>query len=86
MPFPFFGDEKSTVARLLRTLPQVGHLEWIGRRPARCQPLESLLAAALLTDAPLVGDHARPRPGGKHRRRRRFTSSRGLRRVGFPTH
>ena len=65
MPFPFFGDDKSTIARLLRTLPQVGRLEWIGRRPARRQPLESLLEAELLTDAHLVGDHARIKPGGK---------------------
>ena len=65
MPFPFAGDDKSTIARLLRTLPQVGRLEWIGRRPARRQPLEPLTEAELRTDAHLVGDHAHPRPGGK---------------------
>ena len=65
MAFPFIGDDKSTIARLLGTLPHVGRVEWIGRRPARRQPLESLPEADLLTDAHLVGDHARPRPGGK---------------------
>ena len=65
MAFPFFGDEKSTIAKLLRTLPQVGRLEWIGRRPARRQPLERVEAVELLTDAHMTGDHARPKPGGK---------------------
>lgn len=65
MPLPFSGDDRSTIARLLRTLPQVGRVEWIGRRPARRAPVESLPAAELLADAHLVGDHARPRPGGR---------------------
>jgi len=63
--FPFFGDDKSTVARLLATLPQQGRLEWIGRRPARRTDLEALLEAEVLTDSRLAGDHASPKPGGK---------------------
>ena len=65
MALPFSGDHRSPIARLLSTLPQVGRLEWIGRRPARRQPVESLLEAELLTDGHLVGDHARPQPGGR---------------------
>ena len=65
MAFPFFGDEKSTVARLLATLPQVGRLEWIGQRPVRRGPLVSVAEAEVIMDSHLLGDHARPKPGGK---------------------
>lgn len=65
MPFPFFGDDKSTVARLLATLPQTGRLEWIGQRPVRREPLVSVPAAELKTDSHMLGDHARPKTGGK---------------------
>lgn len=65
MPFPFFGNDKSTVARLLGTLPQTGRLEWIGLRPLRRAPLLGVAEAVAQTDAFLVGDHARPKPGGK---------------------
>ena len=65
MAFPFIGDDKSTVARLLATLPQTGRLEWIGQRPARRGAMASLAEAELLTDSHLRGDHARPKPGGK---------------------
>ncbi len=65
MPFPFFGDDKSVIARLLNTLPQVGRLEWIGIRPARRVAVESVESVAVLTDSHLVGDHASPKPGGK---------------------
>ena len=65
MAFPFFGDDKSMVARLLATLPQTGTLEWIGQRPARREPLVSVPQAELKTDSHLVGDHARPKADGK---------------------
>ena len=65
MAFPFLGDDKSMVARLLATLPQTGTLEWIGQRPARREPLVSVLQAELKTDSHLVGDHARPKADGK---------------------
>jgi MOSC domain-containing protein YiiM len=65
MPFPFFGDDKSTVARLLATLPQTGRLEWIGQRPLRRAPMLAATEAELETDSHLLGDHARPKPGGK---------------------
>lgn len=65
MPFPFFGDDKSTVGRLLATLPQIGRIEWIGIRPVRREPLVSLPEVEVVTDKHLSGDHARPKPGGK---------------------
>ncbi|AII53415.1 MOSC domain-containing protein [Hymenobacter sp. APR13] len=65
MPFPFFGDDKSTIAKLLSTLPQTGRLEWIGLRPARREPLLSVPEATVETDRHLAGDHARPKAGGK---------------------
>ena len=65
MPFPFFGDDKSTIARLLSTLPQTGRIEWIGLRPARREPLLAVGEATAETDRHLTGDHARPKPGGK---------------------
>ncbi|RZK15901.1 MAG: MOSC domain-containing protein, partial [Hymenobacter sp.] len=48
MPYPFFGDSKSTIAQLLATLPQQGQLEWIGLRPARRAELESVPEAEVL--------------------------------------
>ena len=65
MPFPFFGDDKSTVARLLATMPQTGRLEWIGQRPVRREPLVPIPEAELKTDSHMLGDHARPKTGGK---------------------
>ena len=65
MAFPFFGDDKSVVAKLLATLPQTGRLEWIGQRPVRREPLVSVLEAELKTDSHMLGDHARPKAGGK---------------------
>ena len=65
MPFPFVGDDKSTVARLLATLPQTGRVEWIGQRPARRELLVPVTEAELITDSHLLGDHARPKAGGK---------------------
>jgi MOSC domain-containing protein YiiM len=65
MPFPFFGDDKSTVARLLSTLPQTGRLTWIGLRPARRELLLAVPEATAETDRHLAGDHARVKAGGK---------------------
>ncbi|KAA9327617.1 MOSC domain-containing protein [Hymenobacter busanensis] len=65
MPFPFFGDDKSTIARLLATLPQTGRVEWIGLRPKRREPLLSVPEATAETDRRLVGDHAAIKAGGK---------------------
>ena len=64
MPF-FSTDPTSVIARLLGTLPQVGRVEWIGVRPARRAPLHALDSVEVITDSHLLGDHARPKPGGK---------------------
>jgi MOSC domain-containing protein YiiM len=42
---------------LKETLPQVGHITWIGRRPAKRMPLEAVEVAQLDTEGGLVGDH-----------------------------
>jgi hypothetical protein len=65
MPFPFFGDDKSTIATLLSTLPQTGRLTWIGLRPVRREAMLSVEEATAETDRHLRGDHARPKTGGK---------------------
>ena len=65
MAFPFFGDDKSLIAKLLATLPQTGRLEWIGQRPLLRESLVAVLEAELKTDSHLLGDHARPKTGGK---------------------
>ncbi|UOQ64694.1 MOSC domain-containing protein [Hymenobacter volaticus] len=65
MPFPFFGDDKSTIATLLSTLPQTGRLAWIGLRPVRREAVRSVPEAIAETDRHLQGDHARPKSGGK---------------------
>ena len=65
MAFPFFGDDKSTVARLLATLPQTGRVEWIGLRRARREAPEPVAEVEVLTDRHLAGDHASPKAGGK---------------------
>jgi MOSC domain-containing protein YiiM len=65
MPYPFFGDSKSAIAQMLATLPQTGRLEWIGLRPVRREPMQSVTEATVETDRNLVGDHARPKSGGK---------------------
>jgi len=53
------------VARLLSTLPQAGTIAWIGQRPVRREPLVSVPEAELKTDSHMLGDHARPKAGGK---------------------
>lgn len=48
---------------LRETLPQVGRITWIGRRPAKRTPLEPVEVAQLDTEAGLVGDHYSGRSG-----------------------
>ncbi|MFK7987995.1 MAG: MOSC domain-containing protein [Sandaracinaceae bacterium] len=52
-------------SELLRHIPQVGSLTWIGIRPARGEPMEALTRAELLTDRGIRGDRASKRAGGK---------------------
>lgn len=52
-----------TIGDLLSTLPQQGTIQWIGARPARREPLQSLQHAELTTDVGLVGDRYAGRSG-----------------------
>lgn len=53
------------LSELLSTIPQVGRLQWIGRRPAHRAPMTSLQQALAQTDHGLDGDHSALRAGGK---------------------
>ena len=48
---------------LLDTLPQVGRVEWIGVRPARGEPMNSLKAVQIGVDKGLEGDRFAGRTG-----------------------
>ncbi len=65
MALRFTTDDSSVIARLLRSLPQVGRVEWIGVRPARRAAVAPVAAVEVITDSHLFGDHLRPKPGGK---------------------
>lgn len=64
-PFPFFGDDKSTVACLRATLPQTNTLDWIGQCPMCRELLVTVSKAELKIDSHLLGDHTRPTAGSK---------------------
>lgn len=49
-------NPQSTLAQLLKNLPQQGKLRWVGIRPSRRTSMESLQSATLTTEAGLVGD------------------------------
>ena len=46
----------SELARLMATLPQVGKVQWIGLRPARDKPMNTIESAEAVTDGGLRGD------------------------------
>ncbi len=48
---------------LLDVLPQIGRIEWIGLRPARKAPLESVETVQVNTELGLVGDHYQGKNG-----------------------
>ncbi|MEM7277908.1 MAG: MOSC domain-containing protein [Pseudomonadota bacterium] len=52
--------------RLINTLPQVGEVQWIGLRPGRGEPMNSVQTADLDTDVGLVGDRYSGRSGSRH--------------------
>lgn len=60
---------KLTMGELLANLPQQGHLQWIGLRPARREPLQSVAVATLSTEYGLSGDHF----AGKSSKKRQVT-------------
>lgn len=54
---------RPTMAELLGTLPQTGRVRWIGRRPARRAPMESVEQATLTVEGGLLGDRYAGRSG-----------------------
>ena len=53
-----------TLQDLIEKLPQKGSVDWIGIRPARKAPLESIRQIELITDHGFAGDHY-TKVGGK---------------------
>jgi MOSC domain-containing protein YiiM len=58
-----FLDELSPLKVLFETLPQVGHVEWIGVRPGRGEVMVVLEEVEVDLDVGLVGDRFKGRPG-----------------------
>ncbi|TDF39327.1 MOSC domain-containing protein [Alteromonadaceae bacterium M269] len=50
-------EKKSPLHHLLKNVPQVGKLEWIGIRPQRKEPLKQLEYCDIASGGGLVGDH-----------------------------
>jgi MOSC domain-containing protein YiiM len=59
-------DDKQTMKDLMAILPQAGRLDWIGVRPARREPLQTVAYVEAVAGYGLQGDHRmQKRPGGK---------------------
>lgn len=55
----------SPLRTLMETFPIEGRLEWIGLRPGRRAPLQSMNHVEVIADHGLAGDHNARRAGGK---------------------
>lgn len=55
----------SPLRSLMETFPIEGRLEWIGLRPGRRAPLQSMNHVEVIADHGLAGDHKAHRAGGK---------------------
>lgn len=55
---------KPSIAELERSMPQTGHVAWIGIRPGARQPLTSVETVEAVAGTGLRGDHY-DKPGGK---------------------
>lgn len=55
----------SPLRTLMETFPIEGRLEWIGLRPGRRAPLQSMNHVEVIADHGLAGDHKAQRAGGK---------------------
>jgi MOSC domain-containing protein YiiM len=55
----------SPLRALMETFPRAGQLEWIGLRPGRRAPLQSMNRVEVIADHGLAGDHKATRAGGK---------------------
>ncbi len=49
--------------QLLKTIPQVGEVDWIGLRPAKRQDVVSVPSAEISIEVGLIGDHFNGKPG-----------------------
>ncbi len=58
-------NPESPLRTLMDTFPHAGKLEWIGLRPARRAPLQSMNQVEVIADHGLAGDHKASRAGGK---------------------
>ena len=53
------------IKELLRTIPQIGTVEWLSIRPAREEPVQVVESITIDTQTGIVGDHFAGRPGAK---------------------
>lgn len=58
-------NPESPLRTLMETFPIAGRLEWIGLRPGRRAPLQSMNHVEVIADHGLSGDHKAQRAGGK---------------------
>ncbi|MDW3192305.1 MAG: MOSC domain-containing protein [Cytophagales bacterium] len=61
--------EKGVIKKLMQSMPQVGTINWIGLRPERKSPLQSVKSALVNTENGLTGDHF----NGKYSDKRQVT-------------
>ncbi len=59
------ATEDRRMHQMLRTMPQIGRIRWIGLRPVRSGPVSVVSAAEITLDQGLVGDHFSGPPGAK---------------------
>jgi MOSC domain-containing protein YiiM len=68
-PQPESADDEpaitSQMQQMLRTMPQVGQVVWIGLRTAKRGPIQSVDSADISLEQGLVGDHFSGPPGAK---------------------
>lgn len=50
---------------LMDTIPQIGLLEWIGVRPSRTEPMETLQSVEVCLESGLIGDRFAGKAGAK---------------------
>ena len=53
------------IKELLRTIPQVGTVEWLSIRPARKEPVQLVQSITIDEETGIVGDHFSGKPGSK---------------------
>ena len=61
-----FEFMQQTLESLMNTMPQIGKVEWIGLRPAKRTPLQSVTKVQINEEEGLVGDHYQGQSGKRH--------------------